>query len=151
MLGIGRLTRDLFTLAWPLAVQALAYTLLGMIDRLMVGQLSEAAISGVGIGGQLLMATTTIAAAVAGAAAILAAQARGARLLDILRGTLGSAVPLSLGGGVIISAVLMWQAPALAGWLANNDPGATAAATRYLLWVAPSAPLVLLTNDVASY
>lgn len=151
MSRMGRTTRELLSLAWPLAAQALAYTLLGMIDRLMVGQLAEAAISGVGIGGQLIFAPVTVAGAVAGAAGILAAQARGARRPDTLAGILGSVLPLSLALGGGVTGLLVWQGPALAGWLANGESEATAEAVRYLGWVAPASPLVLLTFAMTGF
>ncbi|RCK80336.1 MAG: Na+-driven multidrug efflux pump [Candidatus Ozemobacter sibiricus] len=151
MVKRGRITRDLFELAWPLALQSLAYTLLGMVDRLMVGQLAEAAISGVGLGGQLMTAATTVAAAVAAAAGILAAQARGAKQEEMLRHILGTAVPLGLGLGAVIGGGLAWQAPALVGWLANGEAGATAAAVIYVRRVAWAAPVMLLTFAVTGF
>lgn len=141
----GGTGRELLSLAWPLAVQSLAYALLGVIDRVMVGQLAEKPIAAVGIGGQLLFFTVTLAGSVAQAVAILAAQLRGARDPAGLANLTGTGLALSLALGILFNSALLWMASPAALWLSNGDAGIAAMTVEYLGPIALTGPFVLLT------
>ncbi len=141
----GRLGREALGLAGPLVFQALAYSLLGVLDRIMVGALAETAISGVGIGSQILFFANTLAGTVASAGAILAAQFRGAgnrdRIVELA--ATGSALCLALGVG---SGILLWiSAFPLSSWLANGNEAIAGVGAWFLKIVLLSVPAVLLT------
>lgn len=141
----GRFGNEALTLAGPLTFQALIYSLLGVVDRIMVGALAETAISGVGIGGQVLFFVNTLAGTVAAAVSILAAQYRGAgdrRKLSELTAT-GILVCSLLGLASIV--LLWWLAPVLSLWLTNGSESVAAVSAWYLRVILVSIPAVLVT------
>ncbi|HNW35145.1 MAG TPA: MATE family efflux transporter [Candidatus Ozemobacteraceae bacterium] len=140
----GNTTRELWQLAWPLALQAVSFALLSMIDRLMVGQLAEAAIAAVGVGGQILFFTQTLAGAVASAAAILAAQVRGAKDASGMAALSGSSLILMGLIGIAGSAVLMIFAESACLWLTNGNQAIAVPAAGFLRIIAPTFPFILI-------
>ncbi len=141
----GRFGRESLSLAGPLVLQALAYSLLGVIDRIMVGALAETAISGVGIGGQILFLVNTLAGTVAAAVSILAAQFRGAgdrhRLSEL--GATGTWLCCLI--GIIASACLYAGSLPLSLWLANGSNPIALVSARFLTVILISIPAVLIT------
>lgn len=140
----GSTAVELWDLAWPLALQALSFSMLSMIDRAMVGQLAEAAIAAVGVGGQILFFAQTLAGAVASAAAILAAQVRGAQDASGMAALSGSALVLMGLIGLAGSAVLMIFAEPACLWLTNGSPAIAVPAAGFLRIIAPTFPFVLV-------
>jgi len=140
----GTTTRELWQLAWPLALQAVSFALLSMIDRLMVGQLAEAAIAAVGVGGQILVFAQTLAGAVAAAASILAAQVRGARDSSDMAALSGSTLVLMGLIGIAGSALLLIFAEPACLWLTNGNRAIAVPAAGFLRIIAPTFPFVLV-------
>ncbi|MFZ2956520.1 MAG: MATE family efflux transporter [Candidatus Ozemobacteraceae bacterium] len=141
----GQTSCELFTLAAPLALQSLAYALLGMIDRVMVGCLSENAIAAVGIGGQMMFFTTTLASAFAQAGGILAAQMRGARDTAGLASLTGTSLIITTIIGVGFSLLLIAVGLPVSLWLSNGNHEIAVVAANFLSLVTLTAPLVLLS------
>ncbi|HOT27120.1 MAG TPA: MATE family efflux transporter [Candidatus Ozemobacteraceae bacterium] len=140
----GTTAAELWQLAWPLALQAMAFSMLALLDRAMVGQLSEAAIAAVGVGGQVLFFAQTLAGAVASAAAILAAQLRGAKDPDGLTELTGSAFTLMGLIGVAGSAAMMLVAGPACLWLTNGSAAIAVPAASFLRIIAWTFPFVLV-------
>lgn len=140
----GGTVRELWQLAWPLALQGLSFALLSMLDRVMVGRLAEAAIAAVGVGGQILFFCQTLAGAVAAAAAILAAQLRGAKDSSGLAALSGSSLVLMSLIGLAGSALLMIFAGPACLWLTNGNQAIAFQAAGFLRIIAPTFPFVLV-------
>jgi putative MATE family efflux protein len=68
-----------FQLAWPVIVENLLQTMLGMVDTIFVGRLGADALAGVGTAQQFLFFLIAILSGVSIGSSILAAQAIGAR------------------------------------------------------------------------
>jgi putative MATE family efflux protein len=135
----------LFSLFWPLALQSLAYSVLGMIDRIMVGQLNDKAISAVGIGGQCLFFTVALAGAIASACSILAAQYYGAGDKKGMNSLIATSLHLTLAVGIGFSVLIHVFSRSGALWLANGDRQIADLTGEYLLSINLSLPFMLLT------
>jgi len=140
----GSTVKELWQLAWPLALQAVSFSMLSLLDRLMVGQLSETAIAAVGVGGQILFFAQTLAGAVASAAAILAAQLRGARNVGGLAALSGSSLALMLLIGAAGSAIMMSIAKPACLWLTDGNREIAEAGAGFLGIIAWTFPFVLV-------
>jgi putative MATE family efflux protein len=138
-------SRELFALAYPLVLQSLAFTLFGLIDRLMVGGLQETAIAAVGLSGQALFFTITLAGALASACAILAAQYRGAGDQQGLATLSGTSLVLTGVTGLAFAVLLQSVAQPLLFWLSSRREPVVQSGLEYLFWVNLSTPAVLWT------
>ncbi len=140
----GPTVRELWELAWPLALQALSFSMLSMLDRMMVGQLSETAIAAVGVGGQILFFAQTLAGAVASAAAILAAQLRGAKSAGGLAALSGTTLLLMSFIGATGSVVMTLAAKPACLWLTDGNRIIAEAGAGFIGIIAWTFPLVLV-------
>ncbi|RAV05066.1 MATE family efflux transporter [Paenibacillus sp. YN15] len=98
---------SLWPLAWPIFLELLLQTLLGMVDTLMVSRISDGAVAVVGISNQLFGALITLFTAFAGGAGILIAQRMGSGKTEEARELAVQGVSVSLLLGVSVSAVLL--------------------------------------------
>ncbi|HEX5417143.1 MAG TPA: MATE family efflux transporter [Chloroflexota bacterium] len=73
------LRRRVFELAWPVILENLLQTMLGIVDTLMVGRLGADALAGVGTAQQLLFFLIAILSAVSIGSSVIAAHAIGAK------------------------------------------------------------------------
>ena len=132
--------REVAALAWPLAVGFLAYTLMGVVDTLLMGRVSTAAQAGVGLGvticfsflaffrGLTRGAQALVAAADGAAEAERKGQAASAGLLIGALSGVAAALLLGACSGPILARVL-------------DDPEVLAAAQDYLavrVWGLPA-------------
>ena len=140
----GSTVSELWQLSWPLALQALSFSMLAMLDRLMVGQLSETAIAAVGVGGQILFFAQTLAGAVASAAAILAAQLRGAKNAGGIVALSGSSLVLMGLIGAAGAALMMFAAEPACLWLTDGNRAIAEAGAGFLRVIAWTFPFVLV-------
>ena len=88
--------KKLWDLALPIAFQSLLYSLLGLIDILMVSQLGESDIAAVGLGNKIFFFNLLMLVGVSHAGGILGAQYFGANNLSGLRKTLVNSLIFSL-------------------------------------------------------
>lgn len=103
-----------FNLAWPVILEGLLQTLLGVVDTIMVGRLGSDSLAGVGTAQQFLFFLIAILSAVSIGSSIMSAQAVGGRDLGTatriakqsLLWALAIAIPLAI-LGVIYSNALM--------------------------------------------
>src|SRR5690349_5396128 len=76
---------QVFNLAWPVILEGLLQTLLGVVDTIFVGRLGSDSLAGVGTAQQFLFFLIAILSAVSIGSSIMTAQAVGARDLDTAR------------------------------------------------------------------
>ena len=66
--------RQLWSIALPVTLQSLLQSSFGMIDQVMIGQLGEVSIAGIGLGGKFASMYGVVLGAIAAAAGIMIAQ-----------------------------------------------------------------------------
>jgi putative MATE family efflux protein len=76
------LTKTVWILAWPVIVEMVLMTFVGIVDMAMVGQLGPASIASVGLGNQFVMLATTAFAAIRTGTTALVARHFGAEDSD---------------------------------------------------------------------
>ena len=129
--------RKLWNLAIPVSIQAMMFSLLGLIDIMMVGRLGEAAVAAVGLGNRIFFFNLVLTAALGSGMTVLASQFIGASDKAGLRRTLGQAVFTSLAVSLPFIAIYMLFPQQILG-LASQDPKLLELASSYLLITAPS-------------
>ena len=95
--------RLVFGLAWPVIVENLLQTAVGMVDLLMVSRLGAAAIAGVGIGTQILFVIFMSIGALAVSTTALVARRTGEQRPAEASRVLKQSVLLALGAGVLLA------------------------------------------------
>ena len=95
--------RLVFGLAWPVIVENLLQTAVGMVDLLMVSRLGAAAIAGVGIGTQILFVILMSIGALAVSTTALVARRTGEQRPAEASRVLKQSVLLALGAGVVLA------------------------------------------------
>ncbi len=95
--------RLVFGLAWPVIVENLLQTAVGMVDLLMVSRLGAAAIAGVGIGTQVLFVIFMSIGALAVSTTALVARRTGERRPAEASRVLKQSVLLAVGAGVLLA------------------------------------------------
>lgn len=139
-----------FSLAWPISVQQMLMTVLGMIDVMMVGHLGNAAVAAVGLGNRVQFVILVIFAGLGTALSILVAQNWGAKNIRGVR----NAVLLALVTGLtLLAPVVLWlamQAEQVIGW-GTSDTDVIALGADYirLTLVALVCSLLLVVLEAA--
>lgn len=80
--------RNLIKIGLPVSLQSMLFSLLGVVDILMVSQLGEAATAAVGVGNRIFFFNLIVVVGISGAVSVLASQYFGAKNLDGVRITL---------------------------------------------------------------
>jgi Na+-driven multidrug efflux pump len=96
-------TKDLAFLAFPIMIQGVFSTLMGFVDNLMVGQLGESVISGVGNSFQIMVFVTVIFSAVNMGGSVVVAQYFGAENKKDLKDVVGTILTLGWIIGIGVS------------------------------------------------
>lgn len=100
------IAKPIVLLALPLMLQGFLLTLMGFVDALMIGQLGETAISGLGNSTQLISFCFLLFAALSMGGGVLISQHSGAHeehaLLDVARSMISAGFVAGLGLGVIV-------------------------------------------------
>ena len=94
----ARLFRDLLSLAWPITVSTLSFTVMTVVDTAFVGRLGAASLAGVGLGGIALWTVVCFGFGLLRAVKVLVSQGVGA-------GERGEVLPF-LGAGVYAALAL---------------------------------------------
>src|SRR6185369_11476378 len=134
--------RALLRLAGPIAVSMLSYSVMTLVDTLVVGRLGSAALAGVGLGGTVAFALVCFWFGLLRGTKTLVAQAIGAGRRDLVNAYHRAAVLTALVAGVFMIAVGQGAAEVL-GHVAAT-PAAGHAARTYLRIRNLAAPLTLL-------
>ena len=88
--------RELLKLAAPLAAQQVGFQLMGMVDALMLGRYSDAALAGAGVGNNLLFAVSCVAMGVVMGLDTVVPQAIGAGRPDDARRLVNAGLRLAI-------------------------------------------------------
>jgi MATE family multidrug resistance protein len=136
--------RELARLAWPITISTVSYSVMTLVDTVLVGHLGRAELAGVGLGGIMAFVLLCFSIGLLRAANTLVAQAVGAGHPEEARGLLGAAVLTALGLGVVTMGAGQGLAEILRHFAAT--PAAGAAVHTYLRIRILGAPLALLFN-----
>ncbi|GGA81603.1 MATE family efflux transporter [Neiella marina] len=120
-----------FALAWPISIQQVLMTVLGMVDVMMVGHLGNAAVAAVGLGNRIQFVIIVIFAGLGTALSILVAQYWGAKNI---RGIRNSVLLATICGSALLAPVVVWlwlQAEVVVAW-GSPDQEVIALGANYL-------------------
>ena len=134
--------RELLRLAGPIAISMLSYSVMTLVDTLVVGRLGAASLAGVGLGGMVAFALVCFWFGLLRGTKTLVAQAVGAGRRDLVNAYRAASVLTAIGAGVAMIAVGQGVAALLAHFAAT--PAAGRAASTYLRVRNLAAPLTLL-------
>lgn len=129
--------RKLWTLALPVSLQSMMFSLLGLIDILMVGQLGETAVAAVGLGNRIFFFNLILTASLGSGMSILASQFIGSGDTAGLRRTMVQ----SLVSAMVVTLPFVFLYLALPDeilGLFSEDQSLVGLASEYLLITAPS-------------
>lgn len=129
--------RQLWHLAVPVSVQAMMFSILGLVDIIMVGHLGETAVAAVGLGNRIFFFNLILTAALGSGMTILSAQFIGAGDVGGLRRTLCQA----LFSAVLINIPFILSYLLVPEWLiglASDDASLMDLAVTYLVITGPS-------------
>ena len=126
-------TRSLITLATPLIIQEFIYASLNMVDVVMIGQLGETAIAGVGLANQVFFLLMFMLFGISSGAGIFSAQYWGKGDLPGIHKVLGIALSLSLAASTIFTIIALGF-PKFALSIYTSDPAVIEQGSSYL-WV----------------
>jgi MATE family multidrug resistance protein len=97
--------RLVFNLAWPVIVENLLQTAVGVVDLLMVSQLGAAAIAGVGVSVQVLFVVFAAMAAIGTGTTVLVSRFTGAREPREASRVLKQSIIMGIGLGVLLALI----------------------------------------------
>lgn len=133
-------------LALPIIAGALATNLMTFVDTLMVGQLGDAALGGVGIGGQLFFLFLAIALGLGAGVQAMVARRVGEERLETTGRVLNAGIVLAGLIGLVLVTMSYILTPFIFGVL-NDDPLVVEEGLAYLMTRIPS--LVFIAVNVA--
>lgn len=129
---------------------ALSTNLMTFVDTLMVGQLGDAALGGVGIGGQLFFLLLSIALGLTAGVQAMVARRVGEERLGLTGKVLNAGILLGLIVGLFLMALGYLLTPIVFGVI-NDDPLVIEQGLTYLFTRLPSLLLMSLTLTFRSY
>jgi MATE family multidrug resistance protein len=141
--------RELIRLAWPIALSMVSYSVMTVVDTLLIGHVGRAELAGVGLGGVSAFVLLCFSFGLLQGAKVLVSQAIGAQRADRANAYLGAAVVTALAVGLVT--VLLGQVVAvLIGRLASTEAAGHAAGTylRIRILGAPFALLYVALREV---
>src|SRR6185503_1180319 len=96
----NRPVRELLRLSWPITLSTLSYSLMTLVDTLLVGGLGAAQLAGVGLGGTAAFVLLCFSFGLLRGVKTLVSQAVGANRRDELGAYLAAAMASALGIGL---------------------------------------------------
>lgn len=135
--------KQAFSLAWPISLQSILVTMLGMSDIMMVGHLGDAAVASVGLSNRIQFVVLIVLTGLSIGVGVLSAQYFGARKLERISPVIIKAI--ILGGAVLmpIIAITFAFGDQIVG-LGTKDPKIIDIGMRYLWVTMPSLAFVLV-------
>jgi MATE family multidrug resistance protein len=133
---------ELLRLAGPIAISMLSYSVMTLVDTLVVGRLGAASLAGVGLGGMVAFALLCFWFGLLRGAKTLVAQAVGAGRRDLVNAYRAASLVTAVAAGVAMIAVGQGVAMLLARFAAT--PAAGHAASTYLRVRNLAAPMTLV-------
>lgn len=147
-LSNDRFTNSILTIALPVAAQSLMTSLLNALDTIMIARLGDTPVAAVGLGNQVFFVYIVICFGVASASAIFFSQYWGKRDLPNLRKTLGIALGISVGLGLITTALAFFIPKIIMRGLID-DTSVIEEGSKYLKVVCFSYILTAISNVYA--
>jgi MATE family multidrug resistance protein len=137
-----RKLRQLLTLAWPITVSTLSYSVMTLVDTLLVGHLGPAQLAGVGMGGTAAFAVLCFSFGLIRGVKTLVSQAVGAGRADLVQAYRSAALQVAvvLGMATVVAGQLL--SPLMLHLSATREAGE---ATQLYFWIRNlSAPAALI-------
>ncbi|RKF14469.1 MATE family efflux transporter [Alginatibacterium sediminis] len=131
-----------WSLAWPISLQSVLLSLLGLVDVMMVANLGEAEVAAVGYAGRSMFVAILVLAGFATAASILCAQHWGRKDWSAIGRTLGLSLALGTIANVILLSLFFTSADNIMS-LASTDAQLQALGIDYIYHTAPMLLFVL--------
>ncbi|HWE26680.1 MAG TPA: MATE family efflux transporter, partial [Polyangia bacterium] len=137
-----RKLRELVTLAWPITVSTLSYSIMTLVDTLLVGHLGPAPLAGVGMGGTAAFAVLCFSFGMIRGVKTLVSQAVGAGRQDLVQAYRSAALQAAVVLGAATVAAGQLLAPLMLHLSATHEAGE---ATRTYFWIRNlAAPMALV-------
>lgn len=135
--------RQSFKLAWPISLQSILVTMLGMSDIMMVGHLGDAAVASVGMGNRIQFVVLIILSGLAAGVGVLSAQYYGAGKTKQISPVVVKTMVL---GAVVLLPVLLlsFAFGDLVVGLGTTDPEIIQTGTEYLWVTMPSLAFIVV-------
>jgi MATE family multidrug resistance protein len=134
--------REIIRLSWPITVSTLSYSMMTLVDTLLVGHLGAAQLAGVGLGGTAAFALLCFPFGILRGVKTLVSQAVGARRPQEVGRYLAAALSIAIGMGLVVVGAGQLLAAALSNISASAAAGE--AARTYLGIRILGAPLALV-------
>jgi len=147
--GKGAAEFNLFKLTWPIFLEVFLFMLMGIVDTLMLSEISDNAVSGVGASNQFLHIAILILEVIGNGASIVVAQYLGSRMLIEASRISALAVSLNLIVGLIISTTFVIMGEHLLVML-NLQGEVLMHAKNYLMIVGGAIFLQAIINSLAA-
>ncbi|AAZ24739.1 MATE family efflux transporter [Colwellia psychrerythraea] len=130
-------------LAWPISLQSILVTMLGMSDIMMVGHLGDTAVASVGLGNRIQFVFLIILAGLASGVGTLSAQHFGAGQIGVIRQIIVKTLVIAAGILLPILLITFLFAGNIMG-IATTDPSVINTGTSYLWLTMPSLIFVVV-------
>ena len=138
----GRKLNELVRLAWPITVSTLSYSIMTLVDTLLVGHLGPAELAGVGMGGTAAFAVLCFSFGLIRGVKTLVSQAVGAGRSDLVQAYRAAALQAAVVLGVATIVAGQLVAPLMLHLSATRAAGE---ATQLYFWIRNlAAPLALV-------
>ncbi|MBU8900137.1 MATE family efflux transporter [Corallococcus sp. H22C18031201] len=142
--------RQLWRLAFPIAIAQAGQAMMGLVDTLVVGRAGTEALAAAGLGNNLYFAVSSFGMGLMMGFDPLLSQALGAGNPGRARELLRQAAWMALFAGMALCALLWWVPDAL-HWIPRMEPQVIEQVRAYMLWRAPGVPLMLAFMAARSY
>lgn len=133
------MNRAIWAVAWPVLVESLLQSLVGMVDTMLAAGLSEAAADAIGGVAYFIWVVSIVGMALGAGATALVSRAIGKGRTALAGAVVGQSVLGGAVSGVGMGAIVFALAPFMPGWL-NLSPDAAEQAADYLRIVALGVP-----------
>lgn len=125
--------QTILRLALPIIAGMLSQSLINLVDAALVGALGEVPLAGVGIGGYAMFLITALVFGLSSGVQAQTARRHGERNWEQRAQPLGAGLTIAVLVALPVTALCLWQAPALMALL-NADPAVNAVAVEYFRW-----------------
>jgi len=141
--------RRLWRLAWPVVLGEIGWQSMGLVDTLIVGRVSAAALAGVSVGGALFFVAAIFGTGMLLGLDFAVARAAGAARRDEIYSFFWHGIALAALLSVLLTALVVASVPAVPRL--GLDPEVAAVAMDYLAVLAWSLPPLLFFNAIRRY